>query len=64
MTLIVGFKFALKEDAFQYPYASSSNGTHIVSKLENRINKWDYNNLAGKCMHCLTKATIILFCET
>ena len=46
--LIIGFKFSLKEDAFHYSYASSSYGTYVVSKLDNRINEWNLNNLAGK----------------
>ena len=46
--LIIGSKFSLKEDAFHYPYASSTYGTHIVSKLENRIGEWNLNCLQGK----------------
>jgi hypothetical protein len=46
--LVIGSKFSLKEDAFHYPYASSTYGTHIVSKLENRIGEWNLNCLQGK----------------
>jgi hypothetical protein len=46
--LIIGFKFKLKEDAFHYPYKSSSYQTYIVSKIENRTGEWNLNVLAGK----------------